>query len=180
MPSEGSIPLIEERPKGVEFRVQLWSTDSLIDQWPVVKVSFLKSTPQLDYLMSGGGIDICSKIFVDILTRIGARFEALPVTIIDRKTKLSLDLDLEYFVLHPLDSFPAFDLTKSSRRSSGKIKNLYPSKELKDSGKTLFRDDEHWLDVIRNDVVKIFELESISGVNAIPIEEYGIGPGKRR
>ncbi|GGJ87263.1 hypothetical protein [Deinococcus aquiradiocola] len=128
MPNESSIPRVEKRLMSMDLFMDVWSTEPLMKKWPEIEVSMTKRTAMLDYLATTGGLDICKRAMFGEIRKLDRNIEELPVNVVDRKS--GDKIDIPYAVLHPLCSFRAFDLNKSSRRSSGKIKTLVPTEDL--------------------------------------------------
>ena len=170
MANEASIPRVEDRPSDPDFFLDLWQTDPILERWSQVTISITRGTPRANYLMTSSGIEICDSDFINQLKEVTDDFEYLPVTVIDRHSKVPIKKS--YYVLHPLKSFPSFDLTKSSRRSSGKIKKLAPSKELIECSLPLIRDEEHWLILVDDQIRNRFEKSKLIGCRLIDLEKY--------
>lgn len=167
-----------ERSSFPEYKPHWWKAQPLIVPLPHFTFSVDAKAPFLDNYWTGTEFDLYSDKLISELYRVGIRFETFPVTVVDRRSKMTVPI--EYRIFHLLESYSGIDMDRSDT-DQYEIRKLVITKQCSQEKILMFRDlNLSNLVLIHQSLKDILDEADVTGCSYIPIEAFQvIRPGPR-
>ena len=147
----------------------------IADKMPPLVFSFNTKLPKLDNLFALTEFSLYSSRLIDLLEQAGVRFEAFPITGLDRKTKQPIETTYKAF--HLLDVHPGINQSQSIISDDIRIvEKIVLTEECLKAARPFFRLKELlYIVLIHEDLKATFDRMKITGCTYTPLEEFQFG-----